>query len=107
MSATVYDTAWISMVAKKTNGVTDWLFPSSFDSLLRAQLPDGSWSAYSSQVDGILNTMAAVLALERHLHFKHIETQASTVDIQERIAIGRISLERQLKEWDVEATQHV
>ncbi len=67
MTCSIYDTAWVSMVAKTTNGQTRWLFPSSFQYLLDHQQHDGGWQNSSSDIDGILNSLAALLALCRHI----------------------------------------
>ncbi|KAH8892551.1 hypothetical protein GQ53DRAFT_125998 [Thozetella sp. PMI_491] len=65
MSCAIYDTAWASMVAKITNGKKHWVFPESFDDLLRTQSDDGSWGVATPawRIDGILNTVASLLSL--------------------------------------------
>ncbi|KAG7007773.1 FAD-dependent monooxygenase [Physcia stellaris] len=62
----IYDTAWLSMVAKPDGESAVWLFPDSFQYLLNQQLPSGGWEAYATKEDGILNSLAALLALKRH-----------------------------------------
>lgn len=67
MTCAVYDTAWLSMVAKPADSC-DWLFPSSFSRLLDTQnLDTGGWvEPGDTETDIILNTAAALLALCRH-----------------------------------------
>ncbi|KAK3367921.1 hypothetical protein B0H63DRAFT_424064 [Podospora didyma] len=67
MTCSFYDTAWISMVAKTIDGRKTWLFPSSFDLVFDQQNTDGSWDDHGSvETDGILNTVAGMLALCEH-----------------------------------------
>ena len=67
MSASVYDTAWLSMVQKPgIDGITGtWLFPECFEFIIEQQLPSGGWESDAATVDGILNTAAALLSLKK------------------------------------------
>lgn len=69
-TVSIYDTAWVSMIIRPIVSGDDeiqWLFPESFSFILDTQLPNGGWGSYLSIDDGILNTMAAMLAiLRRH-----------------------------------------
>lgn len=67
MSASVYDTAWLSMVQKPgIDGITGtWLFPECFEFIIEQQLPSGGWESDATTVDGILNTAAALLSLKK------------------------------------------
>ena len=107
MSCAIYDTAWVSMVTKSDDLSNKWLFPESFTYLLNQQCEDGSWESYASQIDGILNTAASLLALRKHLrdsqHFQYITSQ----NLQERIRRATSALGLLLQGWDVEATIHV
>lgn len=108
MSCAIYDTAWVSMVTKKTSGEKRWLFPESFDYLLSMQSDDGSWKADGTpQVDGILNTAASLLSLQKHRLDPLNTTDNALDDIESRIHRATSSLASQLKEWDVTATVHV
>lgn len=69
LTCSVYDTAWVAMVIKNVDGQRRWLFPASFEYLLSNQQPDGGWQTSSSDADGILNTLAALLAFCRHTSF--------------------------------------
>lgn len=66
-TCSVYDTAWVAMVVKNVDGQRRWLFPSSFEYLINQQQHDGGWQTSSSDADGILNTLAALLAFCRHI----------------------------------------
>lgn len=69
LTCSVYDTAWVAMVIKNVDGQRRWLFPSSFEHLLSNQQHDGGWQTSSSDADGILNTLAALLAFCRHIGY--------------------------------------
>ena len=108
MSASIYDTAWVSMVSKIIDNRRQWLFPDSFQYVLDKQLSDGGWECYASDLDGILNTMAALLAilynrkhsaLDSNLHFPE--------DVESRISQATRYLSERLKAWDVASCDHV
>jgi hypothetical protein len=107
MSCAVYDSAWVSQIPKLENGVRKWLFPQCFLYILANQKQDGSWESYSSEIDGILNTAASLLAVHRHvvdpLQISHI----TSGDLLRRFDAGKIALQKMLTDWDVEATEHV
>lgn len=69
LTCSVYDTAWVAMVIKHVDGQKRWLFPSSFEYLLHQQQHDGGWQTSASDADGILNTLAALLAFCRHIGY--------------------------------------
>ncbi|KAI0099185.1 Copalyl diphosphate synthase [Nemania sp. FL0031] len=105
MSCAAYDTAWVSLVTKTTNGAKYWLFPECFDYLLRTQASDGSWGKESnSQIDGILSTAAALLSLLRHVAEP---LQVSDETIVQRTENAALSLCSQLSAWRVSETVHV
>lgn len=62
-SGAVYDTAWLSMISKVDQGHRDPLFPECFNYLLKSQQENGAWGATAFPVDGILNSLAGLLAL--------------------------------------------
>ncbi|KAI0837753.1 hypothetical protein F5Y06DRAFT_270158 [Hypoxylon sp. FL0890] len=66
MTSAIYDTAWLSIVAKPINDSRVWLFPSSFEFLLRKQMPTGGWRSGDAETDEALDTAAALYALCRH-----------------------------------------
>ncbi|KAI2628670.1 hypothetical protein GGR54DRAFT_357025 [Hypoxylon sp. NC1633] len=108
MSSSVYDTAWLSMVRRPTSvdfgiGVDrPWLFPECFEYVLSQQLPSGAWQSYTTCVDGILNTAAALLSLKRHLR-----TQPGHEDWLQRSQKAEEALRRLLNGWDIESTDQV
>lgn len=106
-STAVYDTAWVAMVTKKFDGKTKWLYPECFQFLLANQTDEGGWKSYASEVDGILNTMAALLALEMHADAPQHQGCPLPEDIQTRISSGSTALQGMLDHWDVEACIHV
>ena len=108
MSCAVYDTAWVALVTKTVDGQKRWLFPECFEYLLATQAADGSWGKETgSQIDGILNTAASLLALTRH-RAEPLDIQDVTVDdLDVRITRAASSLNSQLSAWDVSTTTHV
>lgn len=107
LSCTVYDTAWVSMVTKVIDGKAIWLFPSSFQYVLDSQQPDGGWVSYGSEIDGIINTTAAVLALYHYRSTPHGYDNALPLDLDSRIKRAESALRKQLEKWNVESTLHV
>lgn len=91
-STAVYDTAWLSMVHTKVDGQISWCFPECFEYLLRNQRDHGTWDAYASPLDGILNTLAALLSL----------LTRSELDEDGRIQKARAGLKTLLQTWNVD-----
>jgi hypothetical protein len=104
MSVNPYDTAWIAMVQKSTLGSSNqWLFPKSFEFLLETQHADGSWYAGVSELDGLLSTMAALLALLKHQRYPDTTGCPSTPDYTMRISRAVSWLESTLRNFDFDA----
>lgn len=82
-TCSMFDAAWVSMVNKTMKGKTRWLFPSSFEYLLDHQQHDGGWQNTASHDDGIVNSMAALLAICKHISepYQHV---ANIDDLQHR-----------------------
>lgn len=99
----VYDTAWVSMVAKDVGGRAQWLFPECFQFLLDSQSDDGGWESDASLDDGILNTLAALLALKKRSDKADIDPSALAVSISK----AKTYLEEKLPDWDVDLGIHV
>ena len=107
MTCAIYDTAWVSMISKPSKWGPHWLFPQCFRYVLENQHHDGSWKSYASEIDGILNTAASLLALKVH---EEKPLQLADIPLEEfgkRIRAATESLDKQLKAWDVNATVHV
>ncbi|KIL86303.1 ent-kaur-16-ene synthase [Fusarium avenaceum] len=108
-SCQVYDTAWVAMVVKTTDGVRQWLFPECFYYLLKTQSSDGSWGLLpTTQTAGILDTASALLALISHAKDPLQILDISPTKIDQSIKLGLASLKKQLATWDdVEKTNHI
>jgi hypothetical protein len=89
------------------DGSTSWRFLECFQYVLKTQHQDGSWESgfIHPEVDVILNTMAALLALRVHA----TEPLNSTVpiDVENRIRKASESLQIQFDVWDVQASDYV
>ena len=105
MTCSIYDTAWVAMIAKTVNGNTKYLFPASFEYLLNTQQPDGGWggSNFSSEVDCVLNSLAALLALSRHIS-RPYQLRKASEDLIHRKTRAIYFLETKFSEWDVNST---
>lgn len=107
MSCTIYDTAWVSMVL--VPGRTEYLFPECFEYVLRRQsLSDGSFEGYASDLDSLLNTLAALLAMKKHWDLaeqRQEETKAEGLNT--RIELAKKFVTSKLDSFDFEATIHV
>ena len=102
LTCSVYDTAWVAMVIKNVDGQRRWLFPSSFDYLVSHQQPDGGWQTSSSDADGILNTLAALLAFCRHISYPLQLTPPE--DLRNKRDRAIYFLETKFSKCDVEST---
>jgi hypothetical protein len=108
MSISIYDTAWLSMVRRPSNGdysvasQSCWLFPECFDYIIRHQHSDGSWEAYSSSIDGILNTAASLLALRKHMEANH-----EVPELEKRCHMAEEALKLMLRTFDLEENDQV
>ncbi|KAH8836246.1 hypothetical protein RJ55_10009 [Drechmeria coniospora] len=116
MTPCVYDTAWVSMVSKPEthDGVTTshWLFPECFQSVLGSQSPDGAFGfsrGAGAPIDGILDTMAALLSLLKHHKSPDVKgiLAVPPPDLPRRIEKAREYLNDALQRWDVRSTIHV
>ncbi|KAF4226494.1 hypothetical protein CNMCM6805_004532 [Aspergillus fumigatiaffinis] len=97
MSGNIYDTAWISMVKKSTEGGSVWAFPAAFQAILQEQSPCGGWSGTTSELDSIATTLAALLALQKHTE-DCCETELQ--DLHSRILKAKQFLQTALKGLD-------
>lgn len=107
LSCAVYDTAWVALVTKLNNGRKCWLFPESFQYILDNQAKNGAWSDDTGiQIDGVLNTMAGLLALKRH-QAEPLQIAVDHQDLHRRIDLAVSALRLRLDAWDVSTTNHV
>ncbi|KAK4203387.1 hypothetical protein QBC40DRAFT_304347 [Triangularia verruculosa] len=108
-SPSIYDTAWLARIRTRDTP-SHWLFPECFTYLIRTQEPDGGWPVHGSEIDGVLNTLAALVALKEH-QATHLDAQIINGfhpdSLEERIVMAEATLGTRLKQWDVEATVHV
>jgi hypothetical protein len=106
-SPSVYDTAWLSMVHRKEGEHIKWLFPESFQYILHHQLEDGSWSAYASAIDGIVNTLASLLSLLSRTKVGMPVSVEEGVELSRRIGRAKSRLQDMLQTWDIDETDRV
>ena len=114
LSHSIYNTAWVSMVHKSVDQQETWLFPGCFQYILDQQLPHGGWQGHepeiqgvASELDGIVNTMAALLALCTHRASEGIVGRGPATDLDERILKASSALDQMLQEWDIHASDLV
>jgi hypothetical protein len=101
----VYDTAWVSMVAKGTNGQKVWVFPECFQAILETQYSDGGWEPEGGDFDRIAGTLASILALKIHLN-KETDNQKKQ-DINKRIFMATEFLNKHLPQLRAAAATEV
>lgn len=100
----VYDTAWLALVKKQNaKGEQQWLFSECFQYILETQLADGGWQS-CSQVDGILNTAASLLALRRHASETLQIAGMQAEDVHARVERATAALQVLLNAWEVAQT---
>jgi hypothetical protein len=99
MSGSVYDTAWVSMVAKSGDGKKKWLFPQSFQCVLDGQSEDGGWEG-GDAIDEIVNTLACLLALKRH-------EKVDDTDLGDKVDSAIKFVTAKLADWDVSTAERV
>ncbi|KAL8882665.1 MAG: hypothetical protein Q9198_000378 [Flavoplaca austrocitrina] len=98
------------MIPNPPNSTGYWLFPSAFNFILERQLDNGGWSSVEASmrdrswdVDRILNTIAALLAL---LTRRSSEVEVPD-DIEERIARANTTLCAMLQSWDAGSSDNI
>ena len=103
----IYDTAWVSMIVKMVNREPRWAFPQSFRFILEEQGSDGGWNRSRNSDDGILNTLAALLAMKRHEKPTYVALQDTDPDLPARISKAIMYIEKKLQQRDAGASVHV
>ena len=102
----IYGTAWLSMIVKETDGAKRLLFPRCFTYILEQQQVSGAWESYNSPIDGILNSLAALLSMVKYT--KHnLCYPIKLVFIRSRIDRAKPAISSLLNGWDVSSTRHV
>jgi hypothetical protein len=104
MTPNVYDTAWVAMTEKKDEYVKlRPMFSEAYTYLEYTQSHDGSWGADASPTDGIVNTLAALLASK-----KQERRQADALEAtQNRCRAAEQALCRLFEGWDLESSDRV
>ena len=106
MSVSLYDTAWVAMISKVSNGRRVWLFPQCFQVILESQSTKGAWGEHKSVADDILSTMAALLALSWHRK-DLCQDNSILLDLDSRISRAIDWLDGEIQGWDVSTIDHV
>lgn len=118
MAPSIYDTAWLAMVEKHTDQGPQWLFPECFDYLLELQNSDGGWdlleqatrtAKYPANIwlpDCIIHSLAALLALCRHIRRAMREGGNAPGDSLARMLRAKQFLDIKLHVWQLDGTTH-
>ncbi|KAI1670819.1 hypothetical protein Ptr902_08159 [Pyrenophora tritici-repentis] len=106
LSGAIYDTAWLSMITKEEQGQSQNLFPECFEYLLAAQQESGIWGSNSAQIDVILNSLAALLALATRQRSTLPQSPESS-SLHARIERGQAAVQAVLQNWAVQDSVHV
>ena len=108
LTSSVYNMAWISIISKHVDGECRWLFPECFQYILDNQLSHGGWQNFKPDEegiaagdDGIINTMAALLALHTHQTSSQVVGASIPHDLDKRIINATSALQSMLQSWDV------
>ena len=107
MTPAYYDTAWAAMVFKTVDGQRKWLFPECYEFLLSAQLPNGGWCADGPDIDSILTTLAALLAMKMRIGETTVGIEGTSLDSSSHIDRAVCYLEILFKDWQVGACRNV
>lgn len=108
LSVSIYDTAWVSMISKVRGGSRHWLFPSSFSRILETQSQQGGWEHGVSDVDGIMNSMAALLAIKWHQkNISYLSCSALPTNLDHRVLCAVGWLNTKLENWDIQNSDQV
>ncbi|KAL8783072.1 MAG: hypothetical protein Q9213_004884 [Squamulea squamosa] len=110
VTESIYITSWVSMNRNPPGIIQPWLISRAFDFILERQLEDGGWQSYrvttgqlASDIDGIVNMMAALFALlVRRYH-----EPGAFENLRSRIARPDAALARMLRSWDVNSTDTI
>ena len=108
LSASIYDTAWVSMISRSEGAICSWLFPECFEAILQSDIFGCVDTVHSSTVDSILNTGAVLLAVLWHRrHSETVGCPSFPQDTDLRISSISSRLQGTLDGWDVVSSNHV
>lgn len=114
MTPSIYNTAWVSMIVKPTDGRSQWLFPECFQFVLDKQMTHGGWQSYEPEQagvtdisDGIINTIAALLALQTRWTSSFVTGIEKPCDLDKHINKAVLALQSMLQNWDVTSCDYV
>ncbi|KAI1170438.1 Ent-kaurene synthase [Nemania sp. FL0916] len=102
----IYDTAWLAMIQDPVVPGC-WLFPESYSYLLIHQTENGMWPTHGLPMNGILNTLAALLALVKHQKSDTISNNMGNHDpieahdVLKRVEKARGALQSALNDCDM------
>ncbi|KAF1953773.1 hypothetical protein CC80DRAFT_450268 [Byssothecium circinans] len=94
------------MITKEEQGQSRNLFPECFEYLLSAQQKSGVWGSSSAQIDVILNSLAALLALATRQRSTLPQSPESS-SLHVRIERGQAAVQAVLQNWAVQDSVHV
>ncbi|KAI0425477.1 Ent-kaurene synthase [Xylaria sp. FL1042] len=101
----IYDTAWLSMISKVAGASRFWLFPECFQEIIKQQCSNGEFGAHISEIDKILGTIGALLAMYEHGRTPMNNSYCSSTDLIEKIQKAVVYLEGKLEFSDVLLTE--
>ncbi|KAL4971599.1 hypothetical protein BDW66DRAFT_163571 [Aspergillus desertorum] len=115
MAVSIYDTAWLAMIRKKS----EWLFPASFTYLLEHQGLDGGWDPLDQSTraaqypefhwipDCIVHSLAGLLALCQHFKFAaYAGAEELPTDMPSRITRAKWFLDNKLATLTLDRITH-
>ena len=100
----IYDTAWVSMLRNPRNK-EELHFTECHEYVMQRQIPGSGWESYDSEVDGVLNNLAGLLALKRNASATN--SNISPADSERRVNDACKCVQAMLDAWDVENCDYV
>lgn len=104
LTSSIYDTAWVAMVRNPNTCPPCLLFPGCFEYVLDTQLDSGGWETCGSEIDGIVNTLGALLAMKRNWD---VPCRLPQDQLDQRIERAVKYLQGRLDSWDVRSCDYV
>lgn len=100
----IYDTAWVSLLRDPKNE-EKLLFSECHQYVMQSQVPGSGWESYDSEVDGVLNNLAGLLALKRNASATNSELLPA--DVERRVNNASKCLQEKLDKWNVATCDYV